>query len=118
MTIQPGCWDFKIRQGATFETTITWTDDQGNLINLSGYTAEMQVRYEASDPSPIVNLTSSNGGITLGGAAGTIALLLAASATAALQPYAALYDLKLTSPGGDAQFLLRGNFIVYAAISQ
>lgn len=49
-------------------------------FNLTGYTARMQVRAKSETTSTILSLTSSPAaGITLGGAAGTIALALTAA---------------------------------------
>jgi len=59
-------FDITINQGATFELTITWKDSAGTAINLTGYTARMQVRETYSSATSIVSLTNA-AGITLGG---------------------------------------------------
>ena len=101
-------FDITINQGATFELTITWKDSAGTAINLTGYTARMQVRETYSSTSTIVSLTSGSG-ITLGGAAGTIAILISATTTAALTaPFSGVYDLELVSAGGVVTRLLQG----------
>ncbi len=101
-------FNITINQGATFELTITWKDSAGTAINLTGYTARMQVRETYSSTSTIVSLTSGSG-ITLGGAAGTIAILISATTTAALTaPFSGVYDLELVSAGGVVTRLLQG----------
>lgn len=109
--------DIVIEQGTTFTKNITWTDDTGPPplpgapIDITGYTARMQLRtaVDAPDP-PIIELTDSNGRITLGGAAGTIDLLISDVDTAALTDEFGVYDLELESPGGVVTRLLEGNF--------
>jgi len=101
-------FDITINQGATFELTITWKDSAGTAINLTGYTARMQVRETYSSSSTIISLTSGSG-ITLGGAAGTVAILISATTTAALTaPFSGVYDLELVSAGGVVTRLLQG----------
>lgn len=101
-------FDITINQGATFELTITWKDSAGTAINLTGYTARMQVRETYSSSSTIISLTNG-AGITLGGAAGTVAILISATTTAALTaPFSGVYDLELVSAGGVVTRLLQG----------
>ena len=101
-------FDIEINQGATYELTVTWKDSAGTAINLTGYSARMQVRETYSSASTIVSLTNGSG-ITLGGAAGTIAILISATTTAALTaPFSGVYDLELVSAGGVVTRLLQG----------
>ena len=101
-------FDITINQGATFELTVTWKDSTGAAINLTGYSARMQVRETYSSASTVVSLTDASG-ITLGGAAGTIAILISATTTAALTaPFSGVYDLELVSAGGVVTRLLQG----------
>jgi hypothetical protein len=101
-------FDITINQGATYELTVTWKDSAGTAINLTGYSARMQVRETYSSTSTIVSLTNGSG-ITLGGAAGTIAILISATTTAALTaPFSGVYDLELVSAGGVVTRLLQG----------
>lgn len=101
-------FDITINQGATFELTITWKDSAGTAINLTGYSARMQVRETYASTSTVVSLTNGSG-ITLGGAAGTIAISISATTTAALTaPFSGVYDLELVSAGGVVTRLLQG----------
>jgi hypothetical protein len=101
-------YDLEIQQGATLSLTATWKDSAGAAINLTGYTARMQVRSAYDATSTILSLTSSSG-ITLGGAAGTIAITASATVTAALTaPWAGVWDLELVSGGGVVTRLLEG----------
>lgn len=102
-------YDLEIKQGATLALVATWKDNSGTAINLTGYTARLAVRESYSSTSTILSLTTSNGGISLGGSAGTITLSASATTTAALTaPFSGVYDLELISGGGVVTRLLEG----------
>lgn len=91
-----GQYNFIIQQGSTFALTFTYEDQDEVVIDLTGYTARLKAKVDYSQTSAVIDLTTSNGGITLGGAAGTIALAMTAAATAALTaPQTLYYDLEL-----------------------
>lgn len=96
----PGAYALTIYQGATFELRVIWQDSNRAPINLTGYTARMQIRERLSATTTLANMTSENGGITLGGSTGTIDLLLTAAETAAINAVRGVYDLELISPSG------------------
>jgi hypothetical protein len=103
-------YDTEIEQGATFQLSLTWRDENSNLVNLTGYTARMQVRAVITDTTPLLDLTTTNGAIVLGGALGTIAVTASAAQTAALTaPSKGVYDLELVSPSGFVTRLLKGH---------
>lgn len=101
-------YDLEIKQGATLSLTATWKDSNGAAVNLTGYTARMQVRATYDSSATILSLTSSSG-ITLGGVAGTIAISASAMVTAALTaPWSGVWDLELVSGSGEVTRLLEG----------
>lgn len=101
-------FDLSIQQGATLSLVATWKDSNGTPVNLSGYTARMQVRETYDAGNTKLSLTTENGGISLGGTAGTITISAAATATAALAaPFTGVYDLELVS-GATVTRLLQG----------
>ena len=109
---QAGKLNIVIEQGTTFNPVLTYTDNSVPAvpIDLSGYTARMQIRLKQTDPTFIVGgeLTTGNGGITLGGAAGTIALLITDTVTTAFTFATAVYDLELIDGGGIVIRLITG----------
>ncbi len=107
MTI-PGDYDLTIYVGATFTRRVVWKDSLGALVNLTGYTARMQIRQSVRNPEILLTLTTENSGITLGGAAGTIDLLLSNTQTAAITARAGVYDLELIDNTGVVTRLLQG----------
>lgn len=92
-------FDIIIEQGATFLMNITWKQSAGGTpVDLTGYTARMQVRKSYNEPDPpALSLTTENGGIALGGAAGTIAITGSATLTDAMEARPHVYDLELVS---------------------
>lgn len=100
-------YDLLIEQGATFSQLVTYKES-GVAVNLTGYTARMQVRSTLESASTVVELTTVNGRIALGGAAGTITLTISATDTAALTAGRGVYDLELVSGSGIVTRLLQG----------
>ncbi len=108
MTVEAGSYNFTIYQGATFSRVLTWRDSSNALVNLTGYTARMMIRETIDATSAFITLTTENGGITLGGSAGTITLAISATATAAITQSSGVYDLELVS-GSTVTRLLAGS---------
>jgi len=77
-------------------------------VNLTGFTARMQIRETVESTTILHTMTTENGGITLGGTAGTIALLISATDTAALTFDAGVYDLEIISAGGVVTEVMAG----------
>jgi hypothetical protein len=100
-------YDILIEQGATYSQVITYKDN-GVAVNLTGYTARMQVRATLESASTLVELTTANSRIALGGTAGTISLTISATDTAALTSGRGVYDLELVSGSGIVTRLLQG----------
>ena len=96
---KPAKLKFTIYQGATFRKRLTWKAPDGTPIDLTGCTARMQVRSEVESDVVLLSLTTENGGITLGGSAGTVNLYLGAVATAALAFEGGVFDLEIIHPG-------------------
>jgi hypothetical protein len=79
-----GVLHITIEQGATFDPVMTWKDENGVAINLTGYTARMQIREDVDSATTLHESTTENSEIVLGGIAGTITFAISAVTTAAL----------------------------------
>src|SRR5262245_35909916 len=108
MTTEPATYHLVTYQGANLSQQFTWKDSNDALVNLTGYTARMMARTHIDAATPFITLTTENGGITLGGAAGTILLTMTAAQTAAITETVGLYDLELVSGGGIVTRFLQG----------
>jgi hypothetical protein len=106
----PGTLNLEMWQGASWDYNLTWTTN-GTAVNLTGYTARMQVRDAADSDNIRLNLTSGSG-ITLGGTAGTILLDASPTITAGVPSGQYVYDLELVTSGGAVTRLVQGTFIV------
>jgi len=91
-----------IDQGSTFSTDLTLTDENGDPLSLSGYTANSQIRrwYTSSNTTAVfttsINTTSS-----------TISLTLTANQTSNLTFGRYVYDVEITS-GSEVSRIVEG----------
>lgn len=113
-----GYLDLYIEQGATYYQPIAWKDGSGNAVNLTGYTARMQIRKTVNSTTVIIELNTENGRITLGGAAGTVTLNITAEDTADLEQFAGVYDLELEASNGFVIRLLEGQVTVSKEVTR
>lgn len=131
-------WNFTLKAGADTSITMTWLDDNGQPMNLTGYTMELTIRAFVGSPVALLTLssTSTTGSrIVLGGTAGTIELIFASADTAGLSgsglpvpinpafgglPVSRLgvYDLKFTDPSGLDGYLLEGSVSLDPQVTQ
>lgn len=118
MSISPGKYSFTLYQGATFSRILTWKDANEDAINLTGYTARLQMRESVDADAPFATLTTENGGITLGGAAGTIMLGLSAADSEDIEALSGVYDLELVSAGGVVTRLLEGEVTISREVTR
>ena len=112
----PGKYNFICPQGATFSKQLTWKIED-DPVDLTTYTARMQVREKYNSPAKILDLTTENGGISLGGDEGTIQIDVSATDTAALVPKCYVYDLELVSSSTVTR-LLEGQFMVTPEVTK
>lgn len=105
-----GRYDLTVEQGATFGLSLTWKDAAGTPIDLTGYSARAHIRSMTQSASTLLEMTTANSRIVLGGPAGTIVLSASSAVTAALAaPIDAVWDLELESGAGTVTRLLEGN---------
>ena len=105
-----GNYDFTCEQGAKFEKRLRVTTSSEPL-DFSGFTAAMHVRYRYEATDFLVELTTENGLIVLGGAAGTVDLTIPSETTATI-PKSGVYDIEITDEGGEVHRLLKGQFVL------
>lgn len=115
---KPAKLNFTIYQGATFRKRLTWKAPDGTPIDLTGCTARMQVRPEVESPTVLLELTTANGCITLGGVAGTIELFVSDEASTLFTWTAGAWDLEIEFPGGDVRRLAQGSISVSPEVTR
>lgn len=114
--IAPAAHDITCYQGATFDYSLTYKTN-GTAVNLTGYTARMQVRETYDSTGTVFSLTSGSG-ITLGGTAGTIELNISAADTAGAAHGQYAYDLELVSAGTTVTRLMEGYFFINPEVTR
>ena len=116
-----GRYLFTIEQGATTDLLLEYKDSNGSPVDLSGYTARMQIRpsvdstttylsitnVTASDGTGL-NLTPQSGSVTLPRTSGSIGLFISAVSSSALTFSEGVYDIELQSSTGIVTRLLEG----------
>jgi hypothetical protein len=123
-----GRYDIVLEQGATFDLPLRYLDNAGTPVNLSSYSARMQVR-EAPDSVLLVEFNSAltaNGAIFMNGAAedrsdganGNIRVFMSAANSAALPRFSGRYDLELVDSSSYTIRLLEGQFRVEPEITR
>lgn len=106
--MKPGKFDLYLRTNGTFTFAFTWQAG-GTPVDLTGYEALLQVRESPGTPV-LLEMSTTNGRITLGGSAGTVAGRVEQVDVAALAGsfFSAEHDIVFTAPGGTRIALLAG----------
>jgi len=112
----PGRYNITVYKGTTFTLSPVWKIG-GYVVNLTGYSAKMQVRA-ATDASVLVELSTANGKIVIDAGLGKLTLTLTAAQTAALTSGKYFYDLNLTAPDATVTKILEGVFLVNDSVTQ
>jgi|TARA_B110000285_G_C14787659_1_gene451512 hypothetical protein len=113
--IEPATYNIEAYQGTTYTLNMTYKVDNV-VVDLTGYTAAMQVRDTPQATETILDLATGSG-ITLGGVLGTIAVEVPATDMAAAVAGNYQYDLELDS-SGQVTRLIRGRFTVIPEITR
>ena len=98
-------YDLYIEQGATFTLQLVWKDDEGTPIDITGYSARMQIRRNYGS-EPVISLADGEG-LVLGNTAGTIEITITDEQTEAITITSGRYDLELEF-GGVVTRLIEG----------
>ena len=87
-------------------------------INMTGYTARMQIRASIDDTVVLLELTTENGKIAIDSVNSTITLTLSAVETASLSWLKGVYSVELISPGGVVTPFLDGSVSVAKEVTR
>lgn len=100
--------NLEIKQGSTFDdfVTLSLRASEGATavpMDFTGCTARTQFRASVDSPDVLLELTTENGGMLLGGTAGTVRWLISDDVTAAITWASAVYDTEIEFPDGTVQ---------------
>jgi DNA/RNA endonuclease YhcR with UshA esterase domain len=112
----PGKYNMVCPQGATFNKVLTYSID-GEPVDLTTYSARMQVREKYTSKTFIVSLTTQNNGIVLGDDEGTIEVYISDETTSTFPAKDYVYDIELIS-SGEVYRLIEGKFIVTPEVTR
>ncbi len=102
-------YDLLIEQGATLRQTFTWRGSDMTPVDLTDYTARMQIRRRKTDSVVIHEATTENGGLTMGGTEGTVLLTINDADTTAFDFVRGVYDIEVIDSDGIVTRLVEGN---------
>jgi hypothetical protein len=103
-----GVLNIYVEQGATWQRQVAWTQENGDPINIVGYSARMMIRERYRSDEPIVSLDSDPGGGIVITAPNLLDITMTAAQTALIDFGAGVYDLELVAPDGRVIRLLQG----------
>jgi hypothetical protein len=107
-----GRYSFIIEQGSTFTRQIQYLDSTGNPVDLTDYSARMQIRQSHDSATTIVSLSTTVGddgsGLVLTPASGTIDITISATSSSLLTfGGEAVFDLEIYSGSGASTYVKR-----------
>lgn len=102
-----------IDQGSDFSAIVTLKNQDGSVINLTGYALAAQFRKSYQSSSATNFIVSA-----YDATAGKIRLQLSASSSSAVAAGRYLYDVEITSPTGERKRALEGIVVITPEITR
>lgn len=115
MSDYPVTVNLATRAGASRDLSLTWTEG-GVPVDLSGWSARLQVRSSATSPVALVTLDSPDE--ILLGSDGTIWAGFTSAQTDALDAGTYRYDLRLDDGDGNVVYLVEGSLKVKEPVTK
>jgi hypothetical protein len=110
-------YNVEIDQGADWFFNVTYEQPAGTPVNITNYTAALQLRSLPTDSTYVLSLTTGSG-ITITGATGLVEVHATANQTRAIDEGTYYYDLEITSPTGIVTRLVQGQALVSAEVTR
>jgi hypothetical protein len=102
------------RKGDTFNLEVTFKDEEGSVMDLSGYEWKMDVRDDDVSPTTILNDTEF---VYSANESGTLTISASANTMAGVNGGVYVYDLQSTNAGA-VKTWLRGRFRVNEDVTE
>jgi tRNA threonylcarbamoyladenosine modification (KEOPS) complex Pcc1 subunit len=103
--------NLECEQGATFSRVLVLKDSTDTVIDITGASAQMDVRQQIDSTTTLIQLSTANGRIQIAGSDGELTLTISAADTTDLDTNG-VYDLKLTYVSGTVERILEGGFTI------
>lgn len=110
-----GTYNIFAEQGADLLLQFTYRDPDGEAIDLTGYSARMQVRKTRLNSAVLLDATDFLG---FGESTGVITLAIPAEALSGIPAGEYRYDIELESAGGVVTRVLQGDFSVDGEVTR
>ena len=110
-------WDWNIYRGDTGVLEVGYQEPDGTPVNLTGYSAKLQVRPKPGDSATALLELTHSSGIAINAAAGTLLVTITPAQSVALGAGRFAYDLQITSAGGIVTTLVGGVLLVHPEVT-
>ena len=108
--------DFTHTAGDTFRRQIEWTEPDGTAVDMTGYTAAMQVR-DRSGGTVWASSSGAGASLTITIATPANGIMVVAGTISQTTPAVGVWDLQVTSGGGEVYTLVSGSFTVVEQVT-
>ena len=108
--------DWKVTQGDSFQLQLEYQDENGDPINLGGYSIQMEVKDQPGGTITSAVCSIGNGITVPNPSTGTIMINVSPTKTKNFNYPRASYQIQITSPGNTKTTLLQGWFLVNAGV--
>lgn len=111
--------DLIINQGADFLISFQYLEDDAvTPVDLTGYTARMQIRPNANSTTVYFDGTTENGRIVITPAEGVVSVNIPNSETTDMNFMYGAYDLEIVSDGGVVTRLVQGKVVLSKEVTK
>lgn len=112
-------YDWHFTQGEDAILQLTYKDENGTAIDITGYSARCQGREEYTSATTLFDSTTGNGQIVLDEPNGVITITIPNVETAALSaPISGVWDVELVSGAGVVKNLIGGKLKIKAEVTK
>ena len=111
--------NIELEKGSTFRHKLTWSAGKKGSelpVDLTGCTAELQVRASINSTDILLTLNIENGGLTLYGATGEIEIVIEHLASSSFAWERGVYGLEVTLANTDVVRLVRGRITAFSEV--
>ncbi len=116
----PASFNIQVYNNQVFTFTATWESAPSTPVNITNYSALMQVRPYVGADVVLFSLGTPplNSGISLGGTNGVVTIEIAPQEYTGIQPGNYVYDLILIDSNNNSTPILSGSFDILQGVSQ
>lgn len=111
-------YNLEIEQGVSFKESFVLRDSDNQLMDLTGYTARMQIRPYVSSELVLIDATSENAMIVISPTLGKVEIQLTPAQTELLTFTKSVYDMELVSPSSEVIRLVQGVVLVSPQVTR